>query len=359
VALWYANERNTIDVRPGVPLPLVRGVVLKGDAGYGQAALSFLATPDGVFVSRKGCLSFFSPDLREEVWRKETLDWAPDLHTLGRDVVTGPHQGAMRRFDTLGNVRTEVQAKGLLHAADEACVVAWTEGELIATEWTGHERWRRKTLPFHVLLDGERTFIVEDLGCRLVCLESATGTEKWELRAPEDRKQPHGWFLAGSPSVAIARGELVVIGRDGRVQLLDRESGVMKAMTMPPDLGSFLLSDTAVYFFRLSGWSELDLATLRETARQEYAGEVAHMQGRVLPAAYGISAESVFWTTMGGQVMGVSRFADATGKRIWWSDDLQAAFGIAESPVHVGRYLYVRTRGRGVGTPGELVCYTP
>jgi outer membrane protein assembly factor BamB len=306
-------------------------------------------------VSRKGALSFFAPGLGEELWRKNTSAWVVQL-SLGCDIVYGPAQGVVRRYDAAGKVVAEVHASGLLQAVDEACVVAWVDGELVATEWSGRVRWRRKTLASHVLLDGERTFVVENLGCRLVCLESASGAERWELKAPENRRQPTGWFLSGFPSVAIARGELVVIGRDGSVQLVDRASGEVRAMTMPPYVGSFLVSETAVYFFRLAGWSQLDLATLSETARQEYVADVAHMQGRVLPAAFWISEESVFWTTLGGQVMGVSRFADEGGRRVWWSDEVRGILAIAEPPVHVGRHLYVRTRG-SQGSAGELICY--
>lgn len=353
MALRYANSTNTITVQPGLGLPLKRVSVLESDVGYGTWVPLFVATTDGVYVSRKGRLSLYAHGLLEETWHRET--WG-DLRGVGRDIVCGPAESLVRRYDPRGEMLAEVHVSGSLHAADEACVVTWTEGELVVTEWSGRVRWRRSSLPNHVLLDGERTFLVDEIGCRLVCLDSTSGADKWELRAPEERKQPTDWFLAGFPSIAIVRGHLIVIGRDGRVQVVDRETGAIKAMVMPPYIGSFLVSETSVYFFRLSGWSELDLTTLRETARQEYDAEVAHMQGRVLPAAYWISEESVLWTTLGGQVMGVSRFPDESGKRVWWSDDLKSTLAIAEPPVHEGGYLYVGTKGRP-GSAGELICY--
>jgi hypothetical protein len=353
VALRYASSRNTITVQPGLGLPLERVSVLEGDVGRGPWVPVFVVTRDGVYVGRKGRLSFYAHGLQDEIWRRET--WG-DLCRVNEDIVSRSVEDLVGRYSTRGERLAEVHTSGSLQAADEGCVVAWTEGELVVTEWTGRVRWRRKTLPNHVLLDGARMFLVEAVGCRLVCLDSMTGAEKWDLRAPEERRQPTDWLLAGFPSVAVVGERLILIGRDGRVQLVEPGTGTITATTMPRHVGSFLVSESAVYFFSRSGWSALDVSTLTETAQQEYGTDVVQVQGGVLPAAYWISDESVLWTTLSGQVMGVSRYPDERGKRIWWSDDLKSTLAIGEPPVHESGYLYVGTKGRG-GSAGEIVCY--
>lgn len=353
MALLYTTERNTIAVQPGLRLPLERS----GELDVSPAC-AFVATADGLVVNRMGRLSLYAHGLRDELWRKEMKSWG-NLRRLGDGVVSGPtREDVLTRYAPTGEVLGEVRVKGYLQAADEECVVTSADRELVATEWSGKERWRRPMLPGHVLLHQGRAFIVHEIGRTLVCLDGASGTDEWELRAPQDRKQPNDWYLAGFPSVAIAGGELVVIGRDGRVQLVDQATGAVKGMVTPPYLGSFLVSETDVYFFRLAGWSRLDLATLTEVARAEYDHEVTHMKGRVLPTAFWISEESIFFTTMAGEVMGVSREADAAGRR-WWSDEVGGIMPIAEPPVHESGWLYVGTKSDpgGKRTPGRLVCY--
>src|SRR5262249_5977527 len=97
---------NIASIDGGLRLPLRRIGSISGDPGRGRSAAAGMATEHGLVVTRRGCVSLFSHDLSNELWRREMDGWSNTLFRIGDQLLHGPVAGFVTGYDLSSGATT-------------------------------------------------------------------------------------------------------------------------------------------------------------------------------------------------------------------------------------------------------------
>jgi hypothetical protein len=353
------GHRSPDGVTPTIParfcVPARRLGSLPREAAFHGGKPFFVPSELGVVVSQRGRLSLHAHDLQRELWRREAAnetDWASLV--LWDDRVLTRRDGVVswRELATGQEIHTASGPNGTIQAVTDSVVLFYVAEETAyqAIDHSGQVLWRCSCGPWLATSSGESILIVEDFGRRLRCIGALTGSTKWVFDVP-----PHGGpglqqheIVIGDPGVAVVEREVVVTLRDGRVLVLDLESGECLRSGKPPLFGNFVVTRDSLYFQGPFALSRYDYRHMSEVSRLEYQGDVAPCY-RDQPGtsnAFCLSERAVIWTTMHGALIGVSRELK-DGLRTVWSDEIPGALmPLAVPPVIYGNYLYYSPMGK-------------
>lgn len=346
----------------GLRLPLVESGRVDGNTGSGRSAPSVCPVSVGVLVNQRGRVSLWSFDLKALRWARSVPGWGTGPLVHESKAMVGPTGGSVWSFDVQsGEVVAKVpyERVGELVAADSQRLLVRGGGFLTALNWDGQVIWKRETLPTHVRLREESVLITEKLDRLLVCLKAGTGDELWRFEAPEgqgDVGRRSQIIPPGFPSVTVVGDRVIVLTMGFRIFILSLETGEVLAQTKPPFPGSYVVTETSIFFKQAFGLSEFNHRELKEVDRIEYRAEIEPLYkgNQTTVNAFCLSEESVIWTTMHGALMGVSRRPGPDGKRVTWCQEIPGAImPLAEAPVVYGDYLYFTKKGENP----ELLCF--
>ena len=354
---------------PHLQLPLLPNSWLSGDAGHGMSTPLWLPYDDGLILSRKGLLSAHGFDLSTQLWSQPVDEW-PNPVDYKNNVFIDVHRRKVMGFDRRTGKElcaVPIPVDSFLYAVSESGpIISHRNKDLYvfeAFDWSGKSLWRHGTFGSVIPTPGI-CLIRENLGESLAALDESSGELRWRFSAPKTGDRGPGdisnEISSGLPSVIALEDRVIVTVFDGRVFSLDRKKGEVLSQGQTPVNGSFQVTTTSIFFAQPFCFSEFDHQEMREISRLEYREEVEPLYGRHARTmnAFCFSEESIVWTTMHGALMGISRKASPTGKRITWvNQKTDVLMPVATPPLIWGGYLYFRQMAASTNTPCGLLCY--
>jgi hypothetical protein len=308
-----------------------------------------------VVVSQRGSLSLWTHDLKRELWGRAVAnedDWASLV--LWDDLVLTRNARVLSwcELATGREILSIEGPRGTIQSVTDSVVLLYVSEDTAyhAIDRTGRVLWRHSCGPWLTRSSGESILIAEEFGRRLRCVRADTGSTAWLFETPprSGLGSQQSEIVIGGSGVAVVGSEVIVTLRDGRVLVLDLESGELLRAGESPGFGNFVVTREWLYLQQPYALSQYDYRSMAEVSRIEYEKEIAPLY-RDQPAtsnAFCLSERAVIWTTMHGAILGVGR--DSTGEqRAVWSEELYGyLMPFAAPPVVYGNYLYYSPMGK-------------
>jgi len=351
------SPANIVVVTGGLALPLRR-------LGSIQGSVHFLPTEHGVLVSQPGSIALYTNNLLTKRWQVQVQTFL-GIYRYGQAVIGGPFDNTFCLYDIrTGAMVQQVPYEGLagVVAARDDYILAVNPYTKVfeAIAWDGARLWSIPSEHGRVTVTNTVLLVTKEFNEALRCVDAKTGSLLWTFSAPKtgsgaptDRSNA---MVSGFPSVAVVSDRVLVTLADFRVFALSLQTGEVLKTMRPPFVGLYLVTEKCIYFQQPFGLSEFDHREMKEVDRTEYREDVEPLYGghEITANGFWLTEESVFWTTMHGAIMGVSRTQGEGGKRTVWVDLLQnAIMPIGVPPVGYGDKLYCATKGRA----SELLCW--
>lgn len=356
----YYSSDNLARLGGGLDLPLA----YVRDFGGSNSSVIAVPTGAGVLVHVRDYVGLWTRGFGAEVWSHELKGWAGHLSVGQTDLVLGTLSD-----DTICRISMEGRQLSTVTMPSPGIMLAHDQGRLVTFHPSEHRLrcvdgdvaagWALEDVhPSDVILHDNIVLATMDLGRSLSAFDARDGHVLWRFEVPllegTPERDRRNRLIAGLPSVAVARGHVIVIAVP-RVFILRLADGQLVGERHPPFTGSYLVTNSSVFFLQPYGLSEFDYWRDVEVGRIQYEKEVAPLYRNQPPTVCGfwVSDDTVVWTTLQGALMAVSRNAGPDGSRAAWCREIPGALlPIGIPPVVRDGFVYCRDDGNMV-----VSCY--
>jgi len=345
-----------VDIKPKLKIEKLWSESLGGKADRLRLALQPAIDEGVVFVaSHKGVIEALTANKGKQVWRVKTKLPLSAGPAVGEGiVVVGASDGQLIALDAKTGAEKwrrrmsgEVLAKPLV--AQGIVVIRTVDGRLTglnaadaSQRWTAEEAVPKLTLRGTAppILAGTAVITGFDNG-KLMAVDLTTGDSLWNVTidTPSGRTELDRLADIDAP-VASSDGDVYVVGFQGRLAMLERDSGQVWWSKDASSYRGFGLDDDLLYLSQANG----NIAALRRRdGAQQWEQNALHQRGLTAPA---VNGDQVIVGDYEGYVHWLNKFDGAVAARAKTDGDR-----ITNAPVVADGRVFVQTDG------GKLIAF--